>query len=95
MIYKNKGKNALVEIQHSKINDIGMLEYTIEYSSGKKEKVSREYLSLPDNPDIASIPIQIPALKEAVRQLTEKELGAIVNPQSLSPAEQELLEMHQ
>ena len=94
MIYKNEGKNALVKIQDSKINDIGMLEYTIEYSSGEKEKVSREYLSRPDNPDIASIPIQIPALKEAVRQLTEKELGAIANPQSLSPAEQEFLEMH-
>ena len=32
-IYKNEGKNALVNIKSSKVNNYGMLEYTIEYPS--------------------------------------------------------------
>ena len=54
----------------------------------------REYLSRPDTPDIASIPIQILELKEAVRKLSNKELESIANPISLSSEEQEFLEMH-
>ena len=60
MIYNNKGKNALVKIKSIKVNNDGVLKYTIEYLSGGQEKVPWEYLSRPDTPDIDSIPIQIP-----------------------------------
>ena len=54
----------------------------------------REYLSRPETPGIASIPTTIPELREATRQVNDADLESILNPQPLSSAEQELLDLH-
>ena len=94
LIYKNQGRNATVKIISSKVGKDGILEYTVEFSSGEAEEVPREYLSRPETPDIASIPSTIPELREAAQQLQDTDLKSILNPKPLSPAEQEFLDLH-
>ena len=45
LIYKNQGHNAVINIIDSGLNKDGILEYTIEFATGAREKVPREYLS--------------------------------------------------
>ena len=56
LIYKNQGYNAVIKFIDSGLDKDGMLEYTIEFATGAREKVPQEYLSRPDNPDVASLP---------------------------------------
>jgi hypothetical protein len=94
LIYKNEGDNAVVKIIDSNLDKDGMLRYTIEFASGERDQVPREYLVRPDTPDIASIPITIPDIQEAARQLSVDEVDSILHPNALSPAEQEFLDLH-
>ena len=71
-----------------------MLVYNIEFPTGETMEVPREYLSRPDNPDIASLPTRLPELREAVQQLSARNVETIMNPKPLSPAGQEFLDLH-
>ena len=82
------------KIISSKVSEYGMLEYTVEFPTGKWEQVPREYLSCPKTPDIASIPSMIPGIREAAKQLNDTDLEAILNPKPISPTEQEFLDLH-
>ena len=93
-IYKNQGHYSFIKVIDSGLNKDGMLEKTIEFANGAREKVPREYLSRPENPDVASLPITLPKIQEAAKQLSEKELLSILNPKLLNPAEQEFIDMH-
>jgi len=86
LIYKNEGHNAIVKINTHRLDKDGMLVYDIEFPDGETQEVPREFLSRPDNPDIASLPTRLPELREAVRQLSTKDCEAIMNPKPLSPA---------
>ena len=65
LIYKNQGHNAVIKIIDSGMNKNGMLEYKIEFATGAREKVPIEYLSRPDNPDVASLPTTLPKVQDA------------------------------
>ena len=54
MIYKNEGNNAIVKILSHKLDKDGMLTYQIEYPSGELKEIPREFLSHPNNPDVAA-----------------------------------------
>ena len=88
LIYKNQGHNAVIKIIYSGLNKDGMLEYTIEFATGAREKVLQEYLSRPENPDVASLPTTLPEVQEAAKQLSDKDLVSILKPRLLNPAEQ-------
>ena len=45
LIEKNQVHYAVIKIIDSGLNKDGMLEYTIEFATGAREKVPREYLS--------------------------------------------------
>ena len=60
LIYKNQGHNAVIKFIDSGLNKYGMLEYTIEFATGARKKVTREYLSRPENPFVASLPTTLP-----------------------------------
>ena len=94
LIYKNQGHNAVIKIIYSGLNKDGMLEYTIEFATGAREKVPREYLSRPENPDVASLPTTLPKVQDAAKQLSDKDLTSILHPILLNPAEQEFIDMH-
>ena len=95
LIYNNGGHNDLVKVLASKVDEDGMLRYTIDYSSGELDEVPHEFLRRPDTPDIASIPATIPQLREATPQFKDKDLETILHhPKPLSPAEQEFLDLH-
>ena len=94
LIYKNQGQNAVIKIIDSGINKDGMLEYTIEFATGAREKVPREYLSRPDNPDVASLPTTLPKVQDAAKEMSDQDLTSILQPRSLNPAEQEFIDMH-
>ena len=94
LIYKNQGHNAVIKIIDSGLNKYGMLEYTIEFATGAREKLPREYLSRPENPDIASLPTTLTKVQDADKQLSDQDLTSILHPRSLNPAEQEFIDMH-
>ena len=94
LIYKNQGHNAVIKIIDSGLNKDGMLEYTIELATVSREKIPREYLSRPENPDVASLPTTLPEFQEAVKQQSDQELVSILKPRSLNPEEQEFIDMH-
>ena len=71
-----------------------MLEYTIEFATGSREKVTQEYLSRLENPDVASLPTTLPKLQDAAKQLSNQDLTSILHPRSLNPAEQYFIDMH-
>ena len=73
LIYKNQGHNAVINIIDSGLNKDGMLEYTIEFATGAREKVPQEYLSRPENPDVASLPTTLTKVQEAAKQLSDKD----------------------
>ena len=87
LIYKNQGHNAVIKVIDSGLNKDGMLEYTIEFATGAREKLQREYLSRPENPDVASLPTTLPKVQEAAKQLSDQELVSILKPRLLNPAE--------
>ena len=88
LIYKNQGHNAVINIIDSGMNTNVMLEYTIEFATGAREKVPREYLSQPENTDVASLPTTFPKVQDAAKQLSDQDLTSILHPRSLNPAEQ-------
>ena len=94
LIYKYQGQNAVVKVESSKVNDKGMLTYNVKFPSGESKEVTREFLSRPDNPDIAELPTSIPAMKEAVRQLNAEQIESLAKPVAMSPLEQEFLDLH-
>ena len=94
LVYKNQLHNAVIKIIDSGLNTNGMLEYTIEFSTGAREKLPREYLSRPENPDVASLPTTLPKVQDADKQLSDQYLTSILHPRSLNPAEQEFIDMH-
>ena len=94
LIYNNQGHNTVIKIIDSGLNTNGMLEYTIEFATGAIEKVPREYLSRPENPDVASLPTTLPKVQDAAKQLSDQDLTSILHPRSLNPAEQEFIDMH-
>ena len=71
-----------------------MLEYTIEFATGAREKVPLEYLSRPENPDVASLPTTLPKVQDATKQLSDQDLTYILHPRSLNPVKQEFIDMH-
>ena len=71
LIYKNQEHNSVIKIIYSGLNKDGMLDYTIEFATGSREKVPRDYLSRPDNPDVASLPTNFPEVQEAAKQLSD------------------------
>ena len=94
LIYKNQGRNAVVKVISHRVRGDGMLVYKVAFPSGESQEVPREYLSRPENPDIAELPTKLPGLREATRQMSDAELQSLANPTPLSPAEQEFLDMH-
>ena len=60
LIYRNRGHNDLIKVPSNKVDEDGILRYTIEYSSGELDEVPCECLSRLDIPDMASIPTVIP-----------------------------------
>ena len=71
LIYKNQGHNTVINIIDSGLNKDGMLEYSIIFATGAREKVTREYLSQPENRDVASLPTTLPKVQEAAKQLSD------------------------
>ena len=94
LIYNNQGHNAVIKIIDSGLNKDGMLEYTIDFATGAREKVPREYLSQLDKPDMASLPSTLPKVQDAARELSDQDLIFILHPRSLNPAEQKFIDMH-
>ena len=70
------------------------MEYTIEFETVAREKVPREYLSRPDNPDVASLTTILTKVQDAAKELSDQDLTSILHPRSLNPAEQEFIDMH-
>ena len=94
LIYKNQGYNEVIKVIDSGLNKYGMLEYTIEFATGPREKVPQEYLSRTENPDVASLPTTLTEVQEVEKLPSDQELVSILNPRSLNPSEQEFLDMH-
>ena len=88
LIYKNQGHNAVIKVIYSGLNKDGMLEYTIEFATGAREKAPREYLSRPENPYVASLPTTLPKVQDAAKELSDQDLTAILHPRSLNSVEQ-------
>ena len=88
LIYKNQGYNAVIKIIDSELNTNGMLEYKIEFATGARENVSQEYLSQPENPDVASLPNTLLKVQAAAKQLSDQDMASILHPRFLNPAEQ-------
>ena len=84
LIYKNQGHNAVIKIIDSGLNTNRMLEYTIEFVTGAREKVPQEYLSRPENPDVTSLSTTLPKVQDAAKQLSDKDLTSILHPRSLN-----------
>ena len=94
LIYKNQGHNAVIKVIDSGLNKDGMLEYTIEFTTGSIEKVPQEHLSRPENPYVASMSTILPEVQEAAKELSDQELVSILKPRLLNPTEQEFIYMH-
>ena len=93
-IYKNQGQNSVTKIIDSGLNTNGILDYTIEFATGAREKVPREYLSRPENPDVTSLPTTLTKVQDASKQLSDQDMTSILHPRSLNPAELEFIYMH-
>ena len=65
-----------------------MLEYTIEFETGSREKAPREYISRPENPDMTSLPTTFPKVQDAAKKLSDQDLTSTLHPRLLNPAEQ-------
>ena len=94
LIYNDQGRNAVIKIIDSGLNKDGMLEYTIEFSTGARKKVPREYLSRPENLDVASLPTTLSKVQDAAKQLSDQDITSILHPRFLNPADQDFIDMH-
>jgi hypothetical protein len=56
MIYKKQGRNALVKVQQSKLQD-DVLTYDVLFPNGTVESTTGEFLHRPEQPEIANIPV--------------------------------------
>jgi hypothetical protein len=50
-IYKNEGRNALVKVQSSKVQD-DLLTFNVQFPDGSIATTTREFLHRPEQPEI-------------------------------------------
>lgn len=93
MIYKKQGKNSLVKIQQSKLQD-DVLTYDVQFPNGSIESTTRELLHWPEQPEIANIQVTTESYQDVASVLTDEELDKLAHPQNLSPQEQGFLDVH-
>jgi hypothetical protein len=75
MIYKKQGRNALVKVQRSKLQD-DVLTYDVLFPNGTVESTTREFLHRPEQPEIANIPVTTENYREAASTLSDEQVSA-------------------
>eukprot|EP00956_Cyclotella_meneghiniana_P031729 scaffold84308_cov35-Cyclotella_meneghiniana.AAC.1 len=93
MIYKREGRNALVKVISSQLED-DKLTFTIEFPHGETFQTTREFLHRPEQPEIANIPVTTDDFRATSGILSDEDLNRLAHPEPLSPQEQEFLDMH-
>ena len=93
MIYKKEGRNSLVKVQSSQVQD-DLLTFDVQFPDGSIETTTREFLHRPEQPEIANIPVTTKDYKNVTSVLSDEELDKLAHPQSLTPQEQEFLDVH-
>ena len=58
-------------------------------------EATKEYLRAPYDPDIGWIPTTVPEKTDAASNISEDDLDKMTNPVTLSPLQEELLDLHE
>ena len=94
MIYKREGNNALVKILSSEMQDDELTFLVEQLSDGTQFRTTREFLHRPEQPEIANIPVTTDDFRATSGILSDEDLNRLAHPETLSPQEQEFLDMH-
>ena len=84
LIYTNAGQTLYVQIEEISLDKKAALQFLVRNTNNEVIETTRESLRSPDHPDIGWIPTMLPEKKEAVSNLTEKDIDNITNPVSLT-----------
>ena len=93
MIYMKEGHNSLVKVHSSQVRD-GILTFNVQFPDGSIESTTREFLHRPEQPEIANIPVTTKDYRNTASVLSDEELDKLAHPQSLTPQEQDFLDVH-
>jgi hypothetical protein len=93
MIYKKEGRNSLVKVHLSRIQN-DKLTFDVQFPDGSIKSMTREFLDQPDQPEIANIPVMTEDYRNVTAVLSDDELDKLAHPKSLIPEEQEFLDVH-
>ena len=95
LLYTNKGHTTYVRVDKIVFDDDAVLRFHVRTNDEKLTTTTWESLRAPDAPDIGWIPSTVPGIREAVSNLSEREIKQLSNPVSLSPLQEEFLALHE
>jgi hypothetical protein len=95
LLYTNEGHTTYVRVDKIFLDDGAVLTFHVRTKDEKLIKATQESLHAPDAPDIGWIPSTVPDRREAISDLSEKEIKQLSNPVSLSPLQEEFLALHE
>ena len=84
LLYANAGQTSYVRMEEISLDKKAVLRFRVRTTNDEVIETTKESLRSPDDPDIGWIPTTLPEKKEAVSNITEKEIDDITNPVSLS-----------
>ena len=88
LLSSNVGYTSYIRIEKITIDPDAVLHFWVRTTSDEIIKTTKEFLRVPNNPDIGQIPTSKPNKKEVVSTLSEKESKQVTNPVRLLPLQE-------
>ena len=95
LLYTKEGHTTYVRVDKIFLDDDAVLRFRVGTKDDKLIEKSKESLCAPDEPDIGWTTSTVPDKREAVADLSEKEIKQLSNPVSLSPLQEDFVAMHE
>jgi hypothetical protein len=95
LLYTNEGHTTYVRVDKIFLDDGAVLRFHVRTKDEKLITTTWESLRAPDASDIRWIPSTVPDRREAVSDLSEREIKQLSNPVSLSPLQEDFLALHE
>ena len=95
LLYSNVGHTTYVKVEDIFLDNDVVLRFRVRTKNEELIEATKESLRAPDDPYTGWIPTTIPEKTDAASKLSEDELDNITNPVTLSPLQEEFLDLQE
>ena len=95
LLYTNAGHTTYIKVEEIFLDDESVLRFRCRTVSDEEIVTTKESLRAPDSPDVGWIPSNVPEMKQASSEFSDKDIAELSNPVQLSPLQEEFLALHE